>query len=100
VLFSNYLEPGTATIQLPANSDRHISQIYQTIQNYLDPALSGAVIVSLYRGVARRLSNQNHLLISRLLSEVGATDVSFEKDLTLSRSFFNQLFFCRRTLLL
>jgi hypothetical protein len=70
------LSEETTLIQLPLNTNRHIAEIYQTIQHYTDQSIAGAIIVSLFRGFSRRLSNQNHLQISQLLSEVGA-DVSF-----------------------
>jgi len=66
------LSEDTTLIQLPLNTNRHISEIYQTIQHYTDQSIAGAIIVSLFRGFSRRLSNQNHLQISQLLTEVGA----------------------------
>ncbi|KAI6215124.1 hypothetical protein M3Y94_00348400 [Aphelenchoides besseyi] len=75
-LQSDSFEPGVTTIYLPLNLERHISQIYQTLQTYSDPAVAGAVVISLYRNIARRLSNQNNLYISQLLNEVGTTDTN------------------------
>ncbi|KAI6240913.1 Ubiquitin-like domain-containing protein [Aphelenchoides fujianensis] len=83
-LRSESFEPGTTTIHLPLNLERHIAQVYQTLQLNSDLAVASAVIISLFRAVARRLSSQNSLYISRLLTEVGTTNTYEANNLAFS----------------
>ncbi|CAD5221791.1 unnamed protein product [Bursaphelenchus xylophilus] len=66
--------PSITTVNLPLSVERHISQIYEILHRNTDASAAAATIISLFRPVARRLSSENHLFISNLLSEIRSAD--------------------------
>ncbi|CAD5215830.1 unnamed protein product [Bursaphelenchus okinawaensis] len=71
--------PSITTVTLPLAVERYISQIYEVLHRNTDASAAAATIISLFRPVARRLSNENHLFISNLLTEIRSTEsVNFQ----------------------